>query len=246
MALELYEQELPPGADGEPLTVALRQLTLMETYLQRFLKLGRETAVPHVPLALDEVVTDVLPLLAPACRHAGITLDWQPPPAPCRILGDAAALQQLLLNVLLNAIEAATPVAGPAGIVRVEVESRPDAAVLRVLDTGPGPSPAMQSRLFEPFATDKVDGTGLGLAVARQTATDHGATLTWDRRDGWTCFELRIPAGMASSPHAVLETRGGTGESVDSRTTRSAAAGEEAPAPRAVDSAHASPPAARS
>ena len=61
---------------------------------------------------------------------------------------------------------------------------------LRVLDSGPGPSPAMVTRLFEPFATSKPDGTGLGLSVAQEIAEAHSAKLMWHREGDLTCFEV--------------------------------------------------------
>ena len=62
--------------------------------------------------------------------------------------------------------------------------------LLRVLDTGPGPAPEIAPRLFEPFATSKPDGTGLGLSVAQEIAKAHGATLNWRREGERTCFEV--------------------------------------------------------
>jgi signal transduction histidine kinase len=64
---------------------------------------------------------------------------------------------------------------------------------LRVLDSGPGPSDAVAAQLFEPFVTDKPEGTGLGLAVAKQIAESHGGSLRWFREDGVTCFEVELP-----------------------------------------------------
>jgi signal transduction histidine kinase len=65
---------------------------------------------------------------------------------------------------------------------------------LVVGDSGPGPSAAIQPRLFEPFETDKPGGTGLGLIVARQIADDHGGTIRWERRDELTWFIVTLPA----------------------------------------------------
>jgi signal transduction histidine kinase len=67
-------------------------------------------------------------------------------------------------------------------------------AFVRVLDSGPGPSAEIESKLFEPFATSKPEGVGLGLAVARQIARAHGGELQFSRNgEGVTCFELRLP-----------------------------------------------------
>jgi nitrogen-specific signal transduction histidine kinase len=65
--------------------------------------------------------------------------------------------------------------------------------LIRVKDSGPGPAEATKDRLFEPFVSDKSDGTGLGLYVARQIAEAHHGTIAWQRRDGMTCFEVELP-----------------------------------------------------
>lgn len=191
LALEFHERELPPAADREALEVAARQLTLTEAYLQRFLRLGLEPAA-HVPLRLDDLVEETLPLIRPACRHAGIELHWHRPSDSCTIQGDVESLRQLLLNLLLNAVQAATPIDGQQGTVRIELIRGDRTVTLRVLDTGPGPADAISGRLFEPFVTDKPDGTGLGLSVARQVAEEHAASLHWERCDGMTCFAVEF------------------------------------------------------
>ena len=65
--------------------------------------------------------------------------------------------------------------------------------VLRVLDNGVGPPREILDRLFEPFATSKPEGVGLGLAVAQQIAQSHGGRIVFHRAGGETCFEVHLP-----------------------------------------------------
>jgi signal transduction histidine kinase len=194
MALEFHRADLDATADRESLDVALRQLRLMETSLKRFLHLGRGDQLPMQTVSLSALVDEILPLVEPACRHANIRLDWQRPTADITVTGEPDSLRQLLLNLLVNAIEAATKADGSAGSIRVELECSASGTCLRVLDSGPGPTDAIAQRLFEPFATTKPDGTGLGLSVAREIAQSHCAELTWQRHPNMTSFELRFPA----------------------------------------------------
>ena len=207
MALEFHTSELPADADRESLDVALRQLHLMETSLKRFLTLGRGERLPTQPVSLAKLVEETLPLVEPACRHAGIQLQWNRPELDIIVTGEPDSLRQLLLNLLVNAIEASTDAAGHLGIVRVELDgalpgtesgaqTRP---ALRVLDSGHGPSDEMASRVFEPFATSKPDGTGLGLSVGREIAEAHDATLSWRRIQKMTCFEVCFRPQSANS-----------------------------------------------
>lgn len=194
MALEFHQADLAATADRESLDVALRQLRLMETSLKRFLQLGRGDQLPKQEVSLRTLVEEILPLIGPACQHANIQLDWQRPESDIVVTGELDSLRQVLLNLLVNAIEAATRADGIAGTVRVELEQTSAGTSLRVLDSGLGPTAAMSQRLFEPFVTSKPDGTGLGLSVAREIAEAHGAELTWQRVGGMTCFELRFPS----------------------------------------------------
>jgi signal transduction histidine kinase len=173
----------------------LRQLTLLETNLKRFLDLGRDGDGRRERCSLPALVGETVELLRPRCRHAGIELHWQPPAGDRVLVGDPGRLGQLILNVLGNAIEAA----GPGGTVRVALGveqplvSPAPVVVLEVLDSGPGPAPEVADRLFEPFVTGKPEGVGLGLAVARQVAEAHGGRVGWSRKGDWTCFRIELP-----------------------------------------------------
>ena len=107
MAVELHQRQCPAGAESQSLEVALGQLRLMESYLQRFLTLGRPSADVREPVALEPLVRDVLGLVGPASAHAKIELSFESCPEPLVVLGDAEALRQVLVNLILNAIEAA-------------------------------------------------------------------------------------------------------------------------------------------
>jgi signal transduction histidine kinase len=201
LAVQLFLREAPAGADTSALEVALRQLTLLETHVKRFLDLGRTGPSRLGTCDLRTVIGEAVELLRPQCRHAGIELLWQPPESPLPLTGDAGQLGQLVVNLLGNAIDAA----GPGGSVEIRLQiadcrlqidkTKQTVIVLEVLDTGPGPPEEVAGRLFEPFVTSKPEGVGLGLAVARQVAEGHGGRIDWLRREGRTCFRVELPTG---------------------------------------------------
>ena len=106
LALELHGRECPHEAD-EGLAVARQQLDLMEEYLQRFLSLGKQETRPPVLLNLADVVDRTLTLVRPKAQHLGVELQWSRPADPLPIAGDADQMAQAVVNLLLNAIEAA-------------------------------------------------------------------------------------------------------------------------------------------
>lgn len=192
LAVQLHAQDCPSEGDRESLGVALRQLSLVEMHLKKFLDLGKAIELQRQPCRLDEILRDTLELIGPQFRHAKIELRVDVPATPALdILGDAGQLGHLLLNVLTNGLEAA----GPGGWVEVRSGVAEAGAFVEVRDSGPGPSAEVAARLFEPFVTGKREGVGLGLAVAREVVEAHGGSIRWSREDGCTCFRIEMPRG---------------------------------------------------
>ncbi len=97
-----------------------------------------------------------------------------------RVRGEPGALEQLFLNLLLNAAQAVEP----GGTVTVVLEMKGTRARVAIADDGPGISPEVRDRIFQPFFSTKSDGTGLGLAIARRIAEAHGGRLEIAGADG--------------------------------------------------------------
>jgi signal transduction histidine kinase len=212
IALDLHAQSCPAGGHCESLAVAKRQLTLMDDYLQRFLQLGKASAGRTDEVVdIAALVEDLIPLIAPSARHAGVDLLWRPAERASTIVGDPQRLRQLMINLLVNAVEAAALGKArfdAAAEVIVELsDSPPDRIALSVSDTGPGPAESVRTQMFEPFVSGKPDGVGLGLSVAREVAEEHGGRIAWRREGNWTRFVVDLPcratvelAALATSP----------------------------------------------
>jgi signal transduction histidine kinase len=188
LAVQLHQRRCAAD-DHDSLVVALRQLTLTESHLQRFLTVGQPTVPRRGPCDLKQIAADVAALVAPACKHRSVDLQLDlESESPAVICADGEQLTQLLLNLVLNGIEAA----GNGGWVRIAVAVAPQATTLRVFDSGPGPDQRLLDRLFEAFVTAKPEGIGLGLTVAKRTAEAHGGTVRYVQGRP-TCFEVVLP-----------------------------------------------------
>lgn len=198
LAMQLHRRSCTDD-DRATIDVALRQLDLVEEHLSAFLALGMPRPPRFEACPLSPIVRDVERLVAANCRHRGVDLQVTLPATEAVVLADAQQLRQLLINLTLNAVDAADR----QGHVRVvletlERETHRTEARLAVYDNGPGVAGDVADSLFEPFVTTKPEGVGLGLAVAARIAVDHGGRLAHTRVQGETCFEYFLPVYAAS------------------------------------------------
>ena len=194
MAIQVHAKRCPATSDGS-LDVALRQLALGEEQIKALLAIGRPERIVSSIVEAEQVVHEVFAMAEPICRHSAVDLR-RDASERLLVLADADALRAAVLNLALNAIEAA----GPGGAVGLSVDRRDEFVRFVVEDSGPGPPPDIAESLFEPFVTSKPEGVGLGLAVAKRFATDHGGTLVWERDGSRTRFVLALPAHGSRGP----------------------------------------------
>lgn len=146
----------------------------------------------------------VLTMLRPAAERHGVTLELETPmqagqtPAIWRARIVSARLRQVLMNLLLNAIQ----VSPQGGRVWLRVEAGARQLEFSVADEGPGIPQSIAHRIFEPFFTTRPGGAGLGLAVSHQIAIAAGGTLTLANpgSSGGTCFVLMLPRAEDGPP----------------------------------------------
>ena len=109
LAVQLHAQDCPAPPDTDALTVALRQLALVEMHLKKFLDLGKAIDLQRLPVRLDDVLRETIALLGPQCRHAQIDLRIVEPTPVLDLIGDPVQLGHLFLNVLTNAQRGGRP-----------------------------------------------------------------------------------------------------------------------------------------
>jgi two-component system, LuxR family, sensor kinase FixL len=151
------------------------------------------------PLDVNTIVAEVLDLAhSDLIAHHVTVAKRFGSPAPV-VFGDRVQLQQVLLNFIMNACEAMSASAPDRRVLTVTTMVRSDQLVeICVADTGRGISPEAQAHLFEPFATTKKSGMGLGLSICRSIVSTHGGRQ-WaeNRAEGGAAFHISLPAYRA-------------------------------------------------
>ncbi|MEH3099959.1 sensor histidine kinase [Sphingomonas adhaesiva] len=141
---------------------------------------------------LDEIVDGALLLVGDTFRRAGVALEIVRAPDLPRLRVARIRIEQVLVNLLTNALDAVAGVSGARVVLKVE--RRGDAVRLGVADNGGGVDPAMAEAIFQPFYTGKPAGTGLGLGISREIVQDHGGTLHVTRSEaGGALFVVDLP-----------------------------------------------------
>ncbi|MBX3260503.1 MAG: PAS domain S-box protein [Labilithrix sp.] len=129
-------------------------------------------------------------LVDAAARAGHVTIGVDFPARPLTFDGDAQRLEQVLLNLLQNAVEALVPKGG--GTVTVRARREPRHVWIEIEDDGPGVPPGDPS-IFDAFYSTKPTGTGLGLAIVHRIVTDHGGNIDVDSHPGRTRFRVTLP-----------------------------------------------------
>ena len=200
IAIQLHHKGCS-DTDRESLEVALRQLTLSEDHLKSVLTAGQQQPLKRDDVSMRELVKDVAALLEPTCRHRRVRLTTVVTGDEEHVQADPDQLRQALMNLVLNAVEAA----GSGGWVRIHLVGSEQRLAVVISDSGPGPPDELRDQMYEPLATGKPTGIGLGLSVAKQVAEAHGGSLTFSREEA-TRFELSLPRCSAAAKTAAAIT----------------------------------------
>lgn len=153
---------------------------------------ARGEAPVRVPVDVSHVVQSVLRLVrGEAAQRAQLAVELQARPT---VAGSATRLGQVLLNLVLNALQAMPTRPMLENQIRVSLTEEGKHAVLRVSDNGTGIEPQKLARIFDPFFTTKLKGTGLGLAISRQIVEELGGEIDVESKVGvGTSFVVRLP-----------------------------------------------------
>ena len=191
----------PPdlGEARQAVEAIIRDGTRASSVLVRTRGLLRRGERVRERLDINEVVREVIALMDGELRRNGASLRTEMPRELPPVVVDRVLLQQVILNLVMNAIEAMRAVSDRARVLCIRTqEQHSGSIVVFVEDSGVGIDPEHLSRMFEAFYTTKVQGIGMGLTISRSIIEAHGGRL-WavanDERGSTFCFTLPIDAG---------------------------------------------------
>jgi GAF domain-containing protein/signal transduction histidine kinase len=200
----LKGKPLPPDIRG-PLEMMVAQGERMAKIVQGLLLFSRQRKPERAPVDIPAVIEQTTALRATRLRLSGIHVEQAHAPGVPPAEGDVHQLQQVFLNLLLNA-EHAILAGGRGDTIRVRARERKETGrswvVIEFEDNGSGIPPEVMPRILEPFFTTKKvgEGTGLGLSVSYGIVQQHGGRLTAESVPGRTVFTIELPAAAQAEP----------------------------------------------
>ena len=186
-------EDVPDGA-RQVLTEAGAEAMRAAKVIQSLRKLVKPSQAQQVPANLNDLVTEVMEICAPHRRRAGVTLELQLEPELPMVQLDPVQIQQVILNLVNNAIDSMSDSARGGVLTVMTARRGKDRVEVTVLDTGPGCPDGDVEALFTEFRTTKPSGLGLGLAICRYIIEARGGTLTGRTREaGGLAFTFSLP-----------------------------------------------------
>lgn len=199
--LELLKQAARRAAQREPesdesasqrkyIETIQQSIYSLNSYVQALLDLTAPADDVTTEIDLGQALTEIAGLLRAPAKLQGVTLDWQLPEKPMRVVGQPVQLRQALLNIIINALEAMPT----GGTLTVRGSSADDRIEIDICDKGAGISDALHERIFEMHFSTKEGRTGIGLYVARSIVREHGGDIAVTSKPGaGSCFHVRLP-----------------------------------------------------
>ena len=194
--LQLVQEDLAPGEPTSPrvisrLATVIREAGRLRTILDDFLRYAGQIHIEAQPTDLNALVGDLVDFLAPQAQLTRVQLRQEPAAAPVVAEADPRLIKQAVLNLMLNSMQ----IMPGGGELIVGAHCDGDNRVITVTDTGPGISPDDQRHVFDAYFSKRKGGTGLGLALTRRIAREHGGDVRLHSEVGkGSSFTIVLPA----------------------------------------------------
>jgi len=190
-------EKVPPQPDKlvRILDSAMEQAHRASNIIRHFREFVCKGNQQREQTSLDRLVESALELLSGELRHTNVMIELHQDHGDCCVSVDRIQLEQVIINLLRNSIDAITQSGREDGRIDVYTRMNPDnLAELTVIDNGPGVSPELLGHVFEPFRSGKATGMGMGLSISRSIIESHGGRL-WNNRyqQGGAQFGFTLP-----------------------------------------------------
>ena len=190
LTLELLDRRVRKGAAaGEEVREAIDEVDRLDQTLGRLLTFGRPDVHNRRVHDLQPLVDRAVRIVGDQARKKDVRLVLHAATGPLKAEVDALAIEQILINLLMNAIDASPE----RGTVTISTRVGIDGVRVEVADTGRGIEPTDREQIFNPYFTTKENGTGLGLAISREMASHHDGSLEFESNEDGTTFALLLP-----------------------------------------------------
>jgi two-component system NtrC family sensor kinase len=192
--LQDFDSQSASPVDGnrirENASIAREQILRCRGITQHFLRISRGQKGSAAIVDAVAAVAAIERLVAPTARAQGVRIEIEPGPPSAAVRADEGELQNVLVNLMLNAIQAC----GPGGLVSISVQCGTETCI-RVRDNGCGIEPEDRERIFEPFFSLRNGGNGLGLFLSLNAARQWGGTIRLESvPERGSTFEVTVPA----------------------------------------------------
>jgi two-component system NtrC family sensor kinase len=200
-SVELMIEERPSPAVLRDLETVRREGMRAGQIVRNLLSFVRRSAPDRAPSDLNEIVTTTVQLREFHLQQNNIAVTPLLHKSPLQVLANREEIQQIVLNLLLNA-EQAIQLSGRGSRITIRTYTSARQHLLEVADDGPGVNADVRGRIFEPFFTTKEvgEGTGLGLSISHGIAAAHGGALELCEVEAGACFRLALPAHAETVP----------------------------------------------
>jgi PAS domain S-box-containing protein len=195
--LAFLERALKKAANSEellePVRVVADEVKRLALLVTEFLDFARPNPLTLKQNGARAIAERVRALVAGKASAAGVQLSLDLPPREVEFVADANKIEQVVINLLQNAIEAVSGQNG--GTVTLRARQKPREVLFEIEDDGPGIS-RPDAPIFDAFYSTKPSGTGLGLSICHRIVTDHGGEISVESRPGQTVFRFTIPTAI--------------------------------------------------
>lgn len=194
---DLCDSEIIAGDQIEMIKQIISQFQLasdkIEAVIRRVLDFSRPNPPKMVPIDLNQCIEDTLSLSAVTLRKDDITLEKSLEPDLPQCYGDAYLIEQVLLNLINNAVRVMEE-NQKAKMIQIESYHKKKSLCIQVSDSGPGIPKELKNQVFDPFFTTSKDGSGIGLSIAQRIITDHNGTIEiLKSKWGGATFRVELP-----------------------------------------------------